>query len=53
VLKKGDLIRVSGTEPRIAQVGQRSARWCAAAVLLPGVIFGWLKTRHWALGGSI
>jgi putative transport protein len=89
VLKKGDVIRVTGTEPRIAQLGAKvgqvvrashsndvltlsigllvgvalgavpvplfgvSITFGAAAVLLVGILFGWLKTRHPALGGPI
>jgi len=89
VLKKGDVIRVTGTEPRLAQLDAKvgpvvrashsndvltlaigllvgvaigaipvplfgvSVTFGAAAVLLTGIIFGWLKTRHPALGGPI
>ena len=89
VLKKGDVIRVTGTEPRLAQLGEKvgqvvrashsndvltlaigllvgvaigaipvplfgvSITFGAAAVLLTGIVFGWLKTRHPALGGPI
>jgi putative transport protein len=89
VLKKGDVIRVTGTEPRLAQLGTKighvvrashtndvltlsigllvgvllgaipvplfsvSITFGAAAVLLVGILFGWLKTRHPALGGPI
>jgi putative transport protein len=89
VLKRGDVIRVTGTEPRIAQLGAKigqvvrashsndvltlsigllvgvalgavpvplfgvSITFGAAAVLLVGILFGWLKTRHPALGGPI
>ncbi len=88
-LKRGDVIRVTGTEPHIeklgASVGQviRSTHssdvltlalgllvgallgavpvplfgfritFGAAAVLVTGILFGWLKTRHPALGGPI
>jgi len=89
ILKKGDVIRVTGTEPRIAQLDAKvgpvvrashsndvltlaigllagvaigaipvpifgvSITFGSAAVLLVGIIFGWLKTRHPALGGPI
>jgi putative transport protein len=88
-LKIGDVIRLTGTEPRIAELGKRvgqvirashtndvltlaigllvgaalgavpvplfgvSITFGAAAVLVTGIIFGWLKTRHPALGGPI
>jgi putative transport protein len=89
VLKKGDVIRVTGTEAHIAELGARvgqvvrashssdvltlavgllvgaalgaipvplfgvSITFGAAAVLVTGILFGWLKTRHPALGGPI
>jgi len=89
VLKKGDVIRVTGTEPHIAQLGEKIGQviqashtndvltlaigvlvgallgaipvplfgvrvsFGAAAVLVTGIVFGWLKTRHPALGGPI
>jgi putative transport protein len=89
VLKKGDVIRVTGTEPRLAELGTKighvvrashsndvltlsigllvgvalgaipvplfgvSITFGAAAVLLVGILFGWPKTRHPALGGPI
>lgn len=89
LLKKGDVIRVTGTEPRIAKLGATvgpvvrashssdvltlaigllvgsalgavpvplfgvSVTFGATAVLVTGIIFGWLKTRHPALGGPI
>lgn len=89
VLKAGDVIRVTGTEPRIAKLGTSVGQvirathssdvltlaiglltgaalgaipvplfgvrvsFGAAAVLVTGILFGWLKTRHPALGGPI
>ena len=89
MLKKGDVIRVTGTEPHIAQLGAVAGQvirashssdvltlaigllvgaalgaipvplfgvrigFGAAAVLVTGILFGWLKTRHPALGGPI
>jgi putative transport protein len=89
VLQQGDVIRVTGTEPRIAQLGEKvgqvirathtsdvftlaiglltgaalgaipvpvfgvSITFGAAAVLIVGILFGWLKTRHPELGGPI
>ena len=88
-LKKADVIRVTGTEPHIAELGAKvgqvirashvsdvltlaiglligaavgavplplgnvSVSLGAAAVLMTGILFGWLKTRHPALGGPI
>jgi putative transport protein len=88
-LEKGDVIRVTGTDPRIAELGARvgqvvrgshasdvltlalglltgavigaipvpifgvSITFGAAAVLMTGIAFGWLKTRHPAFGGPI
>ena len=88
-LKKGDVVRVTGTDQRIAELGTRvgqvirashasdvltlaiglligdalgaipvpifgvSIAFGAAAVLVTGILFGWLKTRHPALGGPI
>jgi len=88
-LQKGDVIRVTGTEPRIAELGKRAGQvvqashasdvltlalglligailgaipvplfgirmsFGAAAVLMTGIVFGWLKTRHPALGGPV
>jgi putative transport protein len=90
-LEKGDVIRVTGTDPRIADLGRRvgqvvrashasdvltralglltgallgaipiplfglgiSITFGASAVLMTGIVFGWLKTRHPALGGPI
>jgi len=88
-LKKGDVIRVTGTDPRIADLGTRVGQvvrashtsdvltlalglltgavigaipvpifgvrisFGAAAVLMTGIVFGWLKTRHPAFGGPI
>ena len=85
----GDVIRVTGTEPRLAQLGETVGQvvrashsndvltlaigllvgvaigaipvplfgvritFGAAAVLLTGIVFGWLKTRHPALGAPI
>jgi putative transport protein len=89
VLKGGDVIRVTGTEPHIAALGTRVGQvvrashatdvltlaiglvlgaalgaipvplfgvrvsFGAAAVLVTGIVFGWLKTRHPALGGPL
>lgn len=89
VAKFGDVVRVTGTEPRIAElekqvghvirsshasdiltlaigllvgsalgaipvpVGGASITFGSAAVLVTGILFGWLKTRHPALGGPI
>jgi putative transport protein len=89
VPKKGDVFRVTGTEPHLAQLGATvgqvirsshssdvltlaiglvvgallgaipvplfgvSISFGAAAVLVTGILFGWLKTRHPALGGPI
>jgi putative transport protein len=88
-LKKGDVIRITGTEPHIDEFGARVGQvvrsthssdiltlaiglltgaalgaiqipmfgirfsFGAAAVLVTGILFGWLKTRHPALGGPI
>lgn len=88
-LKRGDVIRVTGTEPHIAALGAKvgqvvrashtsdvltlaiglligaalgaipipfgrvSVTLGAAAVLMTGILFGWLKTRHPAFGGPI
>jgi putative transport protein len=88
-LKVGDVIRVTGTEPHLAELGRKVGQvirashtndvltlaigllagaalgaipvpifgvrisFGAAAVLVTGIIFGWLKTRHPALGGPI
>lgn len=88
-LKKGDVIRVTGTDARIADLGNRVGQvvrathasdvltlalglltgaligaipvpmfgirisFGAAAVLMTGIVFGWLKTRHPAFGGPI
>jgi putative transport protein len=88
-LKIGDVIRVTGTEPHIAELGRRvgqvvrashstdvltlaiglltgaalgaipvpifgvSIAFGAAAVLVTGILFGWMKTRHPALAGPI
>ena len=89
MLKVGDVIRVTGTDPHIAALGKRVGQvvrashatdvmtlaiglvigaalgaipvplfgvWIsfgAAAVLVTGIVFGWLKTRHPALGGPV
>lgn len=88
-LAKGDVIRVTGTDPRIAELGARVGQvvranhasdvltlalgllagallgaipvplfgirisFGATAVLMTGIVFGWLKTRHPAFGGPI
>jgi putative transport protein len=88
-LKTGDVIRVTGTDPRVADLGARVGQvvrgshasdvltlalglltgaiigaipvpifgvrisFGAAAVLMTGIVFGWLKTRHPAFGGPI
>jgi putative transport protein len=88
-LNKGDVIRVTGTDPRIADLGTRVGQvvrathssdvltlalglltgaligaipvplfgirisFGAAAVLMTGIVFGWIKTRHPAFGGPI
>jgi putative transport protein len=88
-LKIGDVIRVTGAEGKIANLGREvgqvvrashvsdvltlaigllvgaalgaipvplfgvSISFGAAAVLVTGILFGWLKTRHPALGGPI
>jgi putative transport protein len=88
-LKKGDVLRVTGTESHIKDLGSRVGHvvrathasdlltlalgllvgsligaipvplfgvrisFGAAAVLLAGIIFGWIKTRHPAFGGPI
>jgi putative transport protein len=88
-LKRGDVVRVTGTEPHLADLGSRVGQvvranhtsdvltlaigliigaalgaipvplfgvtisFGAAAVLITGIVFGWLKTRHPALGGPI
>jgi putative transport protein len=88
-VQKGDVIRVTGTDPRIAGLGARVGQvvrathtsdvltlalglltgaligaipvplfgirisFGAAAVLMTGIVFGWLKTRHPAFGGPI
>ena len=89
ILKRFDVVRVTGTGPRIAELGkqvgqvirsshasdiltlaigvlvgaglgaipvplgQASITFGAAAVLVTGIVFGWLKTRHPALGGPL
>jgi putative transport protein len=89
IVKFGDVIRVTGSEPRIAELGKQvgqviqsshasdvltlaigllvgtalgaipvpigraSITFGSAAVLVTGILFGWLKTRHPALGGPI
>jgi putative transport protein len=89
ILKRFDVIRVTGTEPHIQRLGDRvgqvvrsshsndvltlalglvvgaalgavpvplfgvSITFGATAVLITGIVFGWLKTRHPALGGPI
>ena len=89
VVQEGDVLRVTGTEPRLAQLGDKvgqvvrathtsdvltlaigllvgaalgaipvpffgvSITFGAAAVLIVGILFGWLKTRHPAFGGPI
>jgi putative transport protein len=89
VLKKGDVIRVTGAEAHIEDLGKQVGQvirashasdvltlaigllagaalgaipvpmfgvtisFGAAAVLVTGIVFGWLKTRHPALGGPI
>jgi putative transport protein len=88
-LQKGDVIRVTGTEPRITDLGKRVGQvvrsnhtsnvltlalglltgailgaipipifgirmsFGAAAVLMTGIVFGCLKTRHPAFGGPV
>jgi putative transport protein len=88
-LKKGDVIRVTGSDSRIANLGKHvgqvvrsthtsdvltlalglltgallgaipvplfgvSISFGAAAVLMSGIVFGWLKTRHPAFGGPV
>jgi len=88
-LKRGDVVRVTGTDARIADVSRRVGQivrashasdvltlaiglvigaligaipvpmfgvtisFGAAAVLVTGIVFGWLKTRHPALGGPL
>jgi putative transport protein len=88
-LQKGDVIRVTGTNPRIDDLGKRvgqvvrathssdvltlalglltgallgaipvplfgiSISFGASAVLMTGIVFGWLKTRHPGLGGPV
>jgi len=88
-LDKGDVIRVTGTDARIEELGSRVGQvvrathvsdvltlalgllagaligaipvplfgvrisFGAAAVLLTGIVFGWIKTRHPAFGGPI
>jgi putative transport protein len=88
-LKRGDVIRVTGTEPHLGDLGSHVGQvvranhssdvltlavglligaalgaipvplfgvtisFGAAAVLVTGILFGWLKTRHPALGGPI
>jgi putative transport protein len=88
-LQKGDVIRVTGTDTRIDDLGRRVGQvvrsthtsdvltlalglltgaligaipvplfgvrisFGASAVLMTGIVFGWLKTRHPALGGPI
>ena len=87
--QKGDVIRVTGTDARIADLGSRVGQvvrarhtsdvltlalgllvgaligaipvplfgirisFGAAAVLMTGIVFGWIKTRHPAFGGPI
>jgi putative transport protein len=89
MLAKGDVIRVTGTDPRIDELGARVGQvvrathasdvltlalgllagallgaipvplfgirisFGATAVLMTGIVFGWLKTRHPAFGGPI
>ncbi|HKE86803.1 MAG TPA: TrkA C-terminal domain-containing protein [Vicinamibacterales bacterium] len=89
IVKIGDVIRVTGTEAHIANLGAKVGHvvrathstdiltlaigllvgaalgaipvplfgvhisFGAAAVLVTGIIFGWLRTRHPALGGPI
>ena len=89
VVQEGDVIRVTGTEPRLEQLGSKvgqvvrathtsdvltlsigllagaalgaipvpffgvSITFGAAAVLIVGILLGWLKTRHPAFGGPI
>jgi putative transport protein len=89
VLQLGDVLRVTGTEPHIAELGKSVGRvvrashasdvltlaiglligaalgaipvplfgvsisFGATAVLLTGIVYGWLKTRHPAFGGPI
>ncbi len=88
-LHMGDVIRVTGTDPHISDLGARVGQvvrashssdllalalgliigaligaipvplfgvrisFGAAAVLVAGIVFGWLKTRHPAFGGPI
>jgi putative transport protein len=88
-LERGDVIRVTGTDPRIVDLGTRVGQvvrathtsdvltlalglltgallgairvplfgvrisFGAAAVLMTGIVFGWIKTRHPAFGGPI
>ena len=88
-LKKGDVIRVTGSDPRIDDLGTRVGQvvrathhsdvltlalglltgaligaipvplfgirisFGAAAVLMTGIVFGWLKTRRPAFGGPL
>jgi putative transport protein len=89
ILAVGDVVRVTGSDRRIGELGQRigqvvrathssdvltlslgllagaalgtipvplfgvSISFGAAAVLVTGILFGWVKTRHPALGGPI
>ena len=89
ILKRYDVVRVTGTDQRIAElgkkvgqvirsshatdiltiaigvligaalgaipvpIGQASITFGAAAVLVTGIVFGWLKTRLPALGGPV
>jgi putative transport protein len=89
VLARGDVIRVTGAEPRLAALATRvgpviradhssdvltlslglligavlgaipvplfgvTIAFGAAAVLVTGILFGWVKTRHPAFGGPI
>ena len=89
ILEVGDVVRVTGSDRRIGELGQRigqvvrathssdvltlslgllagaalgtipvpllgvSISFGAAAVLVTGILFGWVKTRHPALGGPI
>jgi putative transport protein len=88
-VRKGDVIRVTGTDSRLTALGARVGQvvqathasdvltlalglltgaligaipvplfgirisFGAAAVLMTGIVFGWLKTRHPAFGGPI
>ncbi len=88
-LKKGDVVRVTGSDPNITELGKRVGyvirsshvsdvltlalgllvgallgaipvplfgvriTFGAAAVLITGIVFGWIRTRHPAFGGPI